>query len=198
MNTKSTIPTFFVLAMAAKAVQAEPTAPQLAFFNQLSALCGQSFIGKVVEDNQPSPAFSGEMLMHVRDCSASEIQIPFVVGENRSRTWIISKTADGLRLKHQHKHQDGTDDVSTLYGGDTVSEGSANHQSFPADAYSKALFIRTRMPQSTGNTWHLYLYPQDRFSYRLSREGREFRVDFDLTKPVATPAAAWGAEKNSI
>lgn len=198
MDARLTIPTIFALAIGYAQVQAEVAPQQLAFFNQLSALCGQSFAGKVVEDNQPSPAFSGEILMHVRDCSASEIQIPFMVGENRSRTWIISKTADGLRLKHQHKHQDGTDDVSTFYGGDTKSAGSVNQQSFPADAYSKALFIRTQMPQSTGNTWHLYLYPQERFSYRLSREGREFRVDFDLTQPVATPAAAWGAEKNAI
>ncbi|WP_337841319.1 hypothetical protein [Rheinheimera sp.] len=176
-------------------LQAEPAATQQQFFTQLSALCGKAFAGTVVVDNQPSAAFSGPMLMHVRDCSDNEIQIPFVVGDNHSRTWIISKTRSGLRLKHQHKHQDGSDDVSTMYGGDTLDAGWAQAQSFPADAYSKDLFIRTRTPQSVGNTWHLYLYPEERFSYRLTREGREFRVDFDLTRPVALPAPAWGFEK---
>ncbi|WP_337879656.1 hypothetical protein [Rheinheimera sp.] len=176
-------------------LQAEPAATQQQFFTQLSALCGKAFAGTVVVDNQPSAAFSGPMLMHVRDCSETEIQIPFVVGDNHSRTWIISKTGSGLRLKHQHKHQDGSDDVSTMYGGDTLDAGWAQAQSFPADAYSKDLFIQTRTPQSVGNTWHLYLYPEERFSYRLTREGREFRVDFDLTRPVALPAPAWGFEK---
>lgn len=174
---------------------AAPGAAQLQFFDQLKALCGKAFAGKTSVDNQPSPAFSGEMIMHIRDCSNSQIQVPFVVGENRSRTWIISKTDSGLQLQHQHKHQDGTDDESTLYGGHTVTPGWAEAQSFPADEYSKNLFIKTKTPQSVGNTWHLYLYPGESFSYRLTRDGREFRLDFDLTKEVALPKANWGAEK---
>jgi hypothetical protein len=37
----------------------------------------------------------------------------------------------------------------------------------------------------------MYVYPE-KFSYRLVREGREFRVDFDLSKPVALPPTPWG------
>jgi hypothetical protein len=37
----------------------------------------------------------------------------------------------------------------------------------------------------------MYIYPE-KFTYRLTREGREFRVDFDLTKPVPAPPAPWG------
>lgn len=73
----------------------------------------------------------------------------------------------------------------------------AEAQSFPADDYSKNLFIKTKTPQSVGNTWHMYLYPNESFSYRLTREGREFRVDFDLSQAVALPKANWGAEKSS-
>lgn len=195
-KTKVTCVIATTLCLVTSQTQAAPSKAQNDFFSALASLCGKSFAGKVVEDNQPSAAFSGEMVMHVRDCSATEIQIPFVVGENRSRTWIITKTENGLRLKHQHKHDDGSDDLSTMYGGDTVEAGWAQAQSFPADSYSKELFIKTKMPQSTGNTWHIYVYPQERFTYRLTREGREFRVDFDLTKEVAQPGAAWGYKAN--
>ncbi len=41
------------------------------------------------------------------------------------------------------------------------------------------------------NSWQMYIYPE-KFTYRLTREGREFRVDFDLTKPVPAPPAPWG------
>ena len=183
--------------IASTSAIAAPSPEQLRFFDQLKALCGKAFAGKVSADNQPSAAFSGDMVMHVRDCNDQQIQVPFVVGENRSRTWIITKTASGLQLQHQHKHEDGTDDQSTLYGGHTEAAGWAEAQSFPADDYSKNLFIKTKTPQSVGNTWHMYLYPNESFSYRLTREGREFRVDFDLSKAVPLPKANWGVEKSS-
>jgi hypothetical protein len=28
----------------------------------------------------------------------------------------------------------------------------------------------------------------------LTRQGREFRVDFDLTKPISAPVTPWGYE----
>lgn len=68
-------------------------------------------------------------------------------------------------------------------------------QSFPADEYSKQLFVQQGIPQSIGNTWQMYIYPEQ-FTYRLVREGREFRVDFDLTKPVTAPKAPWGYNTN--
>jgi hypothetical protein len=181
------------VAFSSTSALAAPSQAQLQFFDQLKALCGKAFAGKTTLDNQPSAAFSGEMVMHIRDCTDQQIQVPFVVGENRSRTWIITKTNSGLQLQHQHKHQDGTDDLSTMYGGHTIEAGWPEAQTFPADDYSKNLFIKTKTPQSTGNSWHLYLYPNESFSYRLTREGREFRVDFDLTKEVALPKPNWGA-----
>ncbi len=34
----------------------------------------------------------------------------------------------------------------------------------------------------------MHIYPK-RFTYRLVRQGKLFRVDFDLTKPITPPAA---------
>ncbi|KID54606.1 hypothetical protein JF50_22065 [Pseudoalteromonas luteoviolacea] len=163
-----------------------------AFFDKIKAHCGKAYEGKVTVDNQGPSAFSEERLvMHVRRCNERELQVPFHVGKDASRTWIITKTGSGLSLKHDHRHKDGSDDKSTMYGGHTVDAGFDNVQSFPADQYSKELFIEHAIPQSMGNTWQMFIY-DDKFTYRLVREGREFRVDFDLTKPVKAPKAPWG------
>jgi hypothetical protein len=162
-----------------------------AFFSGIAQYCGKAFEGKVVVDNQPSPAFDAKLVMFVRMCDQTELQIPFYVGDNASRTWIIKKTGSGLSLKHDHRHKDGTDDSVTMYGGHTLGAGYNQIQSFPVDQYSKELFAKQGLPQSITNIWQMYIYP-DMFSYRLVREGREFRVDFDLTKPISLPAAPWG------
>ena len=161
------------------------------FFDLISAHCGQSFKGKVVVDNEPSQAFDQPLLMHVRTCKPHELQIPFHVGNNASRTWIITKTGSGLTLKHDHRNPDGSDDTLTMYGGQTLNAGYDNMQSFPADEYSKQLFVREGMPQSVDNTWEVFVYPNT-FSYQLVRQGRVFRVEFDLTQPVSTPVTPWG------
>ena len=166
--------------------------PQDEFFRAISELCGKAFPGTVTIDNDSSDSFSNKkLIMHVRRCDETQLQIPFHVGEDASRTWVITKTGSGLSLKHDHRHRDGTEDVLTQYGGHTVDAGWAQVQSFPADQYSKELFVANAIPQSVGNTWQMYIYPE-RFTYRLIRQGREFRVDFDLTSPVDVPPAPWG------
>jgi len=163
-----------------------------AFFDQIKALCGKAFAGKVSVDNSNSDSFANnKLVMHVRKCNDQQLQVPFHVGDNASRTWIITKTGSGLSLKHDHRHQDGSHDKSTMYGGHTIDAGWAHVQSFPADQYSKELFVTLGIPQSIGNTWQMFIYPET-FSYRLIRQGREFRVDFDLTAPITPPAAPWG------
>ncbi|WP_423186204.1 hypothetical protein ACO1PK_13885 [Alishewanella sp. d11] len=161
------------------------------FFAQLKALCGKAFSGKLAIDNPVSGGFEGDLIMHVRRCTETELQIPFHVADDHSRTWIITKTGSGLSLKHDHRNKDGSHDAQTMYGGHTVDAGWPNVQSFPADQYSKELFAARGIPQSIGNTWQMFIYP-DTFSYRMVREGREFRVDFDLTKPISLPPVPWG------
>ena len=175
---------------------AEPQVPSIAthnaFFDSVKALCGQAFTGTVTVDNDPGDSFSDQtLIMHVRHCTETQLQIPFHVGEDASRTWLITKTGSGLSLKHDHRHEDGSEDALTQYGGHTVDAGWPQVQSFPADQFSKELFVENAIPQSVGNTWQMYIYPEQ-FTYRLIRQGREFRVDFDLTKPVELPPTPWG------
>lgn len=172
------------------------TRPADRFLQRISMHCGQAFAGRVVADT-PAPAgedpFAGRTLvMHVRECGDDTIRIPFHVGEDRSRTWVLNRTDDGLRLKHDHRHEDGSEDALTMYGGDTVDAGSEGRQEFPVDAESRDLFDREGLAASTGNTWAMEIEPGKVFAYELSRRGRLFRVEFDLSQPVDAPPAPWG------
>lgn len=188
---------FFVgalLGMALSGCAANGPTAQNQFFSNLSALCGQAFEGRVVTTDTADAQFSGQRLvMHVRDCGDEEIRAPFHVGENRSRTWVITRTETGLRLKHDHRHEDGSEDTLTQYGGDTVAEGRAERQEFPADEFSKELFRTNNIPASVENTWAMEIHPGRIFAYELRRPSRHFRVEFDLTRPVPAPPPPWGA-----
>ena len=168
------------------------------FYENIAALCGQSFAGKIVANTPasatPDPFAGKALIMHVRECSDSELRIPFHVGDDRSRTWVLTRQANGLRLKHDHRHADGSPDAITMYGGDTRDAGSEQRQEFPVDAGSVALFRAQGMQASLTNTWAMEIRPGSEFVYELSRPGgRLFRVSFDLTQPVPTPPAPWGA-----
>ena len=185
------LPTSFASAQIKQEAPLVSISTHDAFFDQLRQLCGKAFEGKVAVDNPKSDGFEGKLVMHVRKCSDTQLQIPFHVGDNHSRTWIITKTGSGLSLKHDHRHADGSHDVQTMYGGHTIDAGWNEVQSFPADQYSKELFARLGGAQSITNVWQMYIYPKT-FTYRLIREGREFRVNFDLTKTGELPPTPWG------
>ncbi|MEL6878129.1 MAG: hypothetical protein AAGL68_08545 [Pseudomonadota bacterium] len=197
-------------------VASEPTPdPQAEFWTALSSHCGKAYAGELVSEDAADADFVGKaMVMHVRECSEDRIAVPFHVetsaGEwDRSRTWLITKTGAGLRLKHDHRHEDGEPDAVTMYGGDTADQGSAagasRAQDFPVDAESIALFEREGLTASVTNVWTVEVDPAGTengvFAYQLKRtrqggapEDRFFRVEFDLTQEVEAPPAAWGWE----
>ncbi len=189
---------------AAVAEPALEAAPADQFLAAIAQHCGQAFAGRILT-NEPAPAadaapdpFEGKALvMHVRGCGnpTQELRVPFHVGDDHSRTWVLTRTADGLRLKHDHRHEDGSDDAVTMYGGDTATPGTAQRQEFPVDAESIEVFEREGLTASVTNTWAMEINPGGRFLYELSRPGgRLFQVEFDLATPVETPPAPWGSE----
>lgn len=171
------------------------TQPADAFMQRLATHCSQAFEGRITanEPADPNDPFVGQRLvMHVRECGERELEVPFHVGDDRSRTWVITRTDSGLRLKHDHRHHDGTDDVLTMYGGDTAQPGTERRQEFPVDQFSKDLFEREKRQVSMTNVWAMEIEPKQVFIYELARPGRLFRVEFDLTKPVEAPPDPWG------
>ena len=176
--------------------QAEKGQPSTDFIASIASHCGQAYAGRIVA-NQPSvenDPFEGvPLVMHVRECGESELRIPFHVGDDHSRTWVLSHTDSGLQLKHDHRHEDGSEDAVTWYGGITTTAGSAERQEFPVDDYSIKMFRREGLSASVTNTWAMEIEPGKRFMYELSRpSGRLFQVEFDLASPVPVPPAPWG------
>ncbi|MDI1240933.1 MAG: hypothetical protein PSX80_03300 [bacterium] len=167
------------------------------FWNELKKLCGKAYAGAIVADTSPSPDFTGKaVVMHVRSCGADRIRIPFFVGENRSRTWVLTKNGNRIELKHDHRHEDGTPDKVTMYGGTTTNPGEPTRQFFPADEETTRVVAPPvgRAPSPAANIWWIELVPGEHYSYNLRRLGgdRLFTVKFDLTKEVTAPAAPWG------
>ncbi|MBU1346263.1 MAG: hypothetical protein KKA16_04850 [Alphaproteobacteria bacterium] len=172
--------------LAACATAPAPSSPQDAFMANLNALCGKRFEGRVVTTDAADANFAGQrLLMHVRDCSANEVRIPFAVGEDRSRTWVVTRTAAGLTLKHDHRDPQGRPDGLHWYGGDTTTAGTVMRQEFPVDDFSIELFNAGDAAVSTTNVWAMEVHPDRMFAYELRRANRHFRVEFDLTEPVA-------------
>jgi hypothetical protein len=164
---------------------------QVAFWRSLRSLCGNAYLGRTVASEPPDAMMAQERLvMHVRQCSADTIRIPFHVGEDRSRTWVLTRTAMGLRLKHDHRHEDGSPDSVTMYGGDTRDAGDSTRQAFHADSLTARL-----IPVAATNVWTVELAPGRTFAYALRREGssRYFRAEFDLSAPIAAPPPPWGS-----
>lgn len=174
------------LALCGCATAAAPVSPQDEFFSRLVSLCGQRLEGRIVSPPVAADAdFAGKKLIaHVRDCSPQEMRIPFQVGDDRSRTWVVTRTGTELRLKHDHRHEDGTEDKISQYGGDTVTEGTAQRQEFPADQFTKELLIREGNVAGANNVWALEADRPAFLAYELRRPGRFFRVEFG---PPARP-----------
>ncbi|TRD11130.1 hypothetical protein FGU71_04200 [Erythrobacter insulae] len=184
--------------------------PQDGFWSALASHCGNAYRGTLVSDDAADADFAeADMVMHVRECSEDRIAVPFHVAIDgqwdRSRTWVFTRTDAGLRLKHDHRHEDGSSDAVTMYGGDTVDAGTAAAQNFPVDAESIAMFEREGLGASVTNVWTVEVEPaisgDGSFVYQLQRtieggapEDRFFRVEFDLSTAAETPSAPWGHE----
>lgn len=182
-----------LLALAACATSPART-PDL--MDALQNLCGQAFAGRLTSTDAIDAEFAqARLVMHVRDCEQDTVRIPLSVGEDRSRTWIVTRTPDGLRLKHDHRHEDGTEDILTQYGGEGGMV-SPERAEFPADAESIDLFLANDRAVSVTNVWAMEVDAQaGRFAYELRRPERFFRLEFDLTAIVPTPPAHWGDVK---
>jgi len=164
-------------------------AEQDAVWSALLDLCGKAY-----------ERVDARYVMHVRQCYPDEIRIPVHVGGedgswNRSRTWILTRTQEGIRLKHDHRHEDGTEEEVTQYGGDTRDAGSAGIQTFPADEFTRTV-IGELVRGAANNIWRMEVTPGEVFAYRLTRStfDNALRWTFDLTNPVEPPPAPWGYE----
>ena len=172
----------------AKAVASETVNQK--FWNRLAKLKGQSFQGEVLEAPEGDDFRGKQLVMHVLDVKEDTIYIPFNVGDNLSRTWILAKTEAGIQLKHDHRNEDGSDDEVTMYGGVAPNTGFDTLVMFPADQETVDL-----LPRTATNVWWISV-DDKQFTYNLRRMGSatQFSIGFDLERPVETPSRSWGWE----
>ena len=176
-----------VISLFALNVSAQETGQDL-FWKNLSQYCGKSFEGKITSEGK-NEGFDGERLvMHVKTCSDGQLKIPFFVGDDKSRTWVLTKENDGILLKHDHRDKNGTPEEITMYGGKASNFGTENMQAFPADQETCDLIGRACF-----NVWWITV-DDKAFTYnlRVVNSDRLFTVSFDLTKEVQTPEDPWG------
>lgn len=163
--------------------------PGSAFWKAISPYCGEAFRGRV-ESARPGDEswVEADIRVHIRHCGESRLLMPLNVDGDRSRTWILERSPWGVQLKHAHRHEDGTPDRLSAYGGLARPPTAGTSLVFPADDETRAL-----LPRASGNTWRLAVTDQT-LVYELTRtaDDERFRLVFDLSDPVPAPPAPHG------
>jgi hypothetical protein len=190
---KQLLPPAIALAIAAGTLAACAPArghgvtvtPQDTFWSNLQALCESAAEGALLQappgDTQIDPG--ARLVVHFRECGDDELRFPLHVGENRSRTWVFIRHDERLELRHDHRHEDGTEEANTWYGAFTLDQGTANRQEF----------VSERNGVRFG--WRVEVEPGQRYTYGTIRNGEwRHHLRFDLTRPVHAPPPPWGHE----
>ncbi len=166
---------------------------QQAFWLKLNGFCGQAFAGQVsdVTEYYREALVGRELVAHGVSCDEARIHIALHVDGDRSRNWILTIVDGTIRLKHDHRHRDGTEEEISQYGGDAPVPGLSQRQIFPADAHTAEI-----LPRRSDNFWFMDFVDDDTFHYGVHwpRYGHSVRLAFDLSRPVAPPPSPWGYE----
>lgn len=162
--------------------------PQATFIESLAAHCGQAYEGAIIQRPEGDQLFQGDEVLTAdfRECTDQEVKIAFHVADNRSRTWVLTPTTAGIDLRHDHRHEDGSPEPNTWYGAHTQALGTAVRQEFLREP-------RPGAEDAPVSGWAIEIVPNERYTYGTIRDGEwSYRLDFDLTTPVANPPAPWG------
>lgn len=166
---------------------------QEAFWSALAAHCGRAYEGEIsdVTPYYRDGVVGRRAVIHVFDCSDDRIHVPFHLDDNASRNWILTRVDGTLRLKHDHRNPDGTEEEISQYGGDAPVPGLATRQIFPADAHTARI-----LPERADNFWFLDFVGEDVLQYGVHwpTAGHSIRFSFDLSRPVDPPPPPWGYE----
>lgn len=149
-----------------------------AFFQTMAERCGDIYYGNSVYPDDPEHELYGAALkMTIESCTENELRIPFQVNDDRSRTWILTLSDEGLLFKHDHRYEDGTPHDLTNYGGWAVDGGSPTRISFPADSETAEM-----LPEAATNVWTMELdLENNQFTYFLERHSQpRYKAAFSL------------------
>jgi hypothetical protein len=152
----------------------EPIAvtPHDAFFQNLTDLCGATFIGaSTYPDNPDHPLVDTELRTHISQCTDDMVRIELIRdGDYWHGAWVLEKRPEGLHLFHDHlgevrTMEDLGEDDFHGYGGYANDSGTALRQHFPADAITAEI-----IPAAATNEWMMELDLENgTFVYYLER-----------------------------
>ena len=166
------------------------------FFQAFAQHCGNAYPGGLTLEPEGDDMLTGTelLIVHFRECGDDQLKLPFHIeleaeqSWDRSRTWIITRHAGGLELRHDHRKPCGSPDDRTMYGGFSVGGGEAFSQ----------LFQSVERTEESGyfRGWRIELVPGERYTYGTVRgDDWSWRIDFDLTGPLTElPPPSWGHE----
>lgn len=163
--------------------------PGADFWDAIAPYCDQAFEGEATSLRPGDEGFAEDgVRVHIRRCQDSRLMMPLKVGDDRSRTWVLERHPWGVTLKHQHRHEDGSADAVSNYGGLARPPADGTTLDFPVDDETRAM-----LPRAGGHTWSLAI-EDETLVYELRQADVEssFRLEFDLSEPVEPPAAPWG------
>ena len=179
---------FFIATVAAAAACSAPQEKTslIEFQANLQSLCGMVVKGQVTSTDPQDEDWRNEVLTlgPVSCPNAVTTVLPLAVGPDKSRVWTLTLQDEGQSLDFRHAHtlKDGSPDPVTGYGGVATAENStATRAVFPVDEISKAIFAENDLQPSLTNKWSISIIPERKMEYKLSREGRNFVAEFDLS-----------------
>jgi hypothetical protein len=168
----------------------ELPAEQNAFWANIRQHCGNAYDGRLADATPHYQGFSAERItIHFRNCPDTLTHISLHLDDNHSRNLIITNMRGALRLKHDHRNSDGTEEEITQYGGDAPKPGLETRQIFMADNHTAHI-----LPERADNFWFLDLMDENTLAYGVHwpKHGHSIRMEFDLLNPVDPPPAPWG------
>lgn len=184
--------TSFEYAPEAAAEETRLASEQITFWNRLQEHCGNAYSGVLADATPFYQTFDADrIVIHIRDCSETLTHISLHIDDNHSRNLLLTKVPGTLRLKHDHRNQDGTEEEITQYGGDAPSPGLESRQIFMADEHTADI-----LPNRFDNFWFLDMMDENTLAYGVHwpKHGNSIRMEFDISNPVEAPPAPWGYE----
>ncbi|MCC5905194.1 MAG: hypothetical protein JJU13_03230 [Balneolaceae bacterium] len=163
---------------------------QIAFWDNIQQHCGNAYEGVLADATPFYHSFDVDrIVIHVRNCTDTLTHISLHLDDNHSRNLLLTKADGTLRLKHDHRNEDGTEEEITQYGGDAPKPGLETRQIFEADAHTAEI-----LPDRFDNFWFMDLMDEETFGYGVHwpKHGNSIRMEFDISNPVEAPPTPWG------
>ena len=188
MKFRSILPNLCLVIFASACSQTTKSTSLNGFQKNIRSLCNKTFEGVVTSTDSQDEAWRQEVLILGPVSCPDDVttRLPLAVGADESRIWTLTLQDSGQSLDFRHTHflKDGTLDPVTGYGGVANPDKSTSSRAvFPVDEISKALFIKNGLEASITNIWSIEINPNQKMTYQLTREGRNFVAEFDLVSP---------------